>query len=110
MAFELSDWYKELSFTSRSGYYKAVEEALSISGKWIYSNVDYYNWYSGEQFSTPTTDYSVSFGEGGSIQAVLLDGEVTGTWELREVDVGMGYSSSYFYDVFTGSFYYFSKD
>jgi len=103
MIFELSDDHKDLSFSSRgSGYFDAVEEALAISGKWISSNVDYYNWYSGEQYSIPTTDYSISLGEGNSVHAVLMDGEITGTWELSEVDMDMGYTTA-FYDINTGS-------
>ena len=102
LVFELSDGHKDLSFSSRgSGYYKAVEEALSISGKWISSNVDYYNWYSGEQYSTPSTDYSVSLGEDNSVHAVLMDGEITGTWELSEVNMDIGYTS-FLYDVYSG--------
>ena len=102
LVFELSDGHKDLSFSSRgSGYYKAVEEALSISGKWISSNVDYYNWYSGEQYSTPSTDYSVSLGEDNSVHAVLMDGEITGTWELSEVNMDRGYTS-FLYDVYSG--------
>ena len=103
LVFELDDRQKELHFSfCSSGYYAAVEDALALSGEWISSNLDYSNWYTGEEHSTPTTDYSVSFGEGNSVHAVLMDGEITGRWELSEVVMDMGYANV-LYDVYTGS-------
>lgn len=103
----LRDGSKELSFYTYSDeYYQAVEEALALSGTWISTNLNYYNWDSGESFSNPSTEYRLTVYEDGRFEAVLMDGELSGTWELDELDIVRedGYSGI-FYDVLVDGSY-----